>query len=54
MGVTNTNKIPVSTPTIIGQVSLSLDGSSMETVLPVTDPAVGWLMDNITGIMIVV
>jgi hypothetical protein len=41
-------------PTIIGQVLISLNGSTFTPMLPVTDPAGGWLVDNISGLMIVV
>jgi hypothetical protein len=42
------------TATAIGQVAISLDGSSLVAKLPVTDPAVGWLVDGTSGLMIVV
>lgn len=37
----------------IGQVLISMDGESFEAKLPVTDPAGGWLVDDVSGLMIV-
>lgn len=39
--------------TLVGQVQISLDGSTFAAKLPVTDPLVGWLVDGTSGLMMV-
>ena len=38
---------------LAGQVLYSVDGATFAAKLPVTDPAVGWLVDGVTGLLIV-
>jgi len=39
--------------TLVGQVLISVNGSTFEAKLPVNDSTVGWLVDGVTGLMIV-
>lgn len=44
---------PASLPSLPGQVMYSRDGVQWTSELPVTDPNAGWMVDNITGRLLV-
>jgi hypothetical protein len=43
-----------SAPATVGQIPICLAAPAFTPMLPVTDPAAGWLVDGISGLMVVI
>jgi hypothetical protein len=55
MAIRNSDDIPVTNPTTVGQIPVSVDGRVFASMFPLLDQTTfAWIMDNVTGLMLFV